>query len=141
MDLHTGEISTIPNSEGLFAPRWSPDGKRIVAQDTSGHGLMLYEIASQKWSELVPRSPTHIVMFPQWSMDGTSIYYWRYGPSPGVYIIRIKDSKTERLADLTGIAQVGNLGGLWGAVDPDGNPLILRMAHMDEIFALDLDLP
>ncbi len=52
MDLKTQEVSTIPGSEGLWSPRWSPDGKKIVAMTRIGDALMIYETTSGKWSEL-----------------------------------------------------------------------------------------
>jgi Tol biopolymer transport system component len=31
MDLKTNQDSALPGSDGLFAPRWSPDGRYITA--------------------------------------------------------------------------------------------------------------
>ena len=31
MDLNSRQISTIPDSEGFYSPRWSPDGRYIAA--------------------------------------------------------------------------------------------------------------
>jgi hypothetical protein len=56
------------------------------------------------------------------------------------YSIRIEDHKTKRLADLSGISTTGNTG-FWFAVDPDGSPLILRNAALNEVFALDFEAP
>jgi Tol biopolymer transport system component/DNA-binding winged helix-turn-helix (wHTH) protein len=138
MDLKTNKISTIPGSEGLFAPRWSPDGKSIVAQDQRVRTLMLYDLTSGKWSELVPPSPGHRVGYPQWSKDGKWIYYrvWASAPADGAYRILISEHRIEEIADMSGINMTG-----WTAFDPDGNPLILRDLSLNEIYALDVDLP
>jgi Tol biopolymer transport system component len=136
MDLRTHETTTIPGSEGLWAPRWSADGNRIVAQTTAVDGLMIYEITSRKWSELI-RTPGTVVGFPQWSKDGNSVYY----QSPAmVYRIRVRDHTTEKVADLSGIHYTG-FGGYWLAMTPDGSPLILRDASLHEIYALDFEAP
>ena len=140
MDLRTHEISTIPGSEGLWSPRWSPDGKRIMAQTSSGDALMIYETTFRKWSELIRPGPGQTVGFQQWSRDGKLVYYRAFGLKPAVYSIRIEDHKTERLADLSGIQTTGN-GGDWAAVTPDGSPLILRDVSLNEIYALDFEAP
>jgi Tol biopolymer transport system component/DNA-binding winged helix-turn-helix (wHTH) protein len=139
MDLRTRQISTIPGSEGLWSPRWSPDGKRIVAMTSASDALMIYETASRKWSALV-QPPGASVGFPQWSKDGTLVYYGATGPETGVYSIRIEDHETQRLADLSGIQTTGN-SGYWRAVDPDGSPLILRDVGLNEIYALNFVAP
>jgi Tol biopolymer transport system component/DNA-binding winged helix-turn-helix (wHTH) protein len=136
MDLRTHETSTIPGSEGLFSPRWSPDGKKIVALTRDNKALMIYEITSRKWSELVrPGTP---VGFPQWSTDGKLVYY---GAGTIVYSIRIEDRKIERVADFSGIQITGNISGGWLAMTPDGSPLILRDVSLNEIYALDFEAP
>ena len=140
IDLKSHEISTVPGSNGLFGPRWSPDGMRIVAQTAGVDRLMIYERASSKWSELVGSVPGRFVGFPQWSPDGRSIYYWVGGPENALNRIWIEDHRTEKLLDMSGIETTGN-SGYWGAVDPQGNPLILRAITLSEIYALDVDLP
>jgi serine/threonine protein kinase len=140
IDLKSHEISTVPGSNGLFGPRWSPDGMRIVAQTAGVDRLMIYERTSSKWSELVGSVPGRFVGFPQWSPDGRSIYYWAGGPDKALCRIWIEDHRTEKLLDMSGIETTGN-SGYWGAVDPQGNPLILRAITLSEIFALDVDLP
>ncbi len=138
LDLHTHKRSTVPGSEGLWSPRWSPDGKSIVALDTNMHSLMLGEIASGKWSELA-RSSVGTVGFPQWSTDGSLIYYLDFFQH-GMYSVRIKDHKIQKLADLSGVPITGAWG-QWAAVAPDGSPLILRNVGLNEIYSFDFDAP
>jgi Tol biopolymer transport system component len=143
MDLKNLEVSTIPGSEGLWSPRWSPDGQRIVAQTSAlgGSSLMIYEFPSRKWAELVRATPGHSLGFQQWSRDSKWVYYRDFGSNPGVYSIRLEDHKIEKIVDLTGIPTTGN-NYEWSAVDPDGNPLILRaIGALNEIYALDFEAP
>jgi Tol biopolymer transport system component/DNA-binding winged helix-turn-helix (wHTH) protein len=136
MDLKTHEISAVPGSEGLWAPRLSPDGKSIVALNTTLHSMMIGERGTGKWSELVRTSDT--VSFPQWSGNGSLVYYFM---QDAMYSIRVKDHKIEKLANISGIPTTGAWWGYWDAVDPDGSPLILRDMSMNEIYALDFDAP
>ncbi len=136
LDLKTYEKSPIPGSEGLWSPRWSPDGKSVVAANTELNALMLYEIASRKWSELIRRSSGTIIGYPQWSGDGKLVYYGSMQPGHAVYSVRVKDHKVEKVADYSDIRST-----TWLAVDPDGNPLIDRDIGLNEIYALDFEAP
>lgn len=102
------------------------------------HSLMLGEIASGKWSELA-RSSVGTVGFPQWSTDGSLIYYLDFFQH-GMYSVRIKDHKIQKLADLSGVPITGAWG-QWAAVAPDGSPLILRNVGLNEIYSFDFDAP
>jgi Tol biopolymer transport system component len=138
MDLKTHEISTVPGSEGLWSPRWSPDGKSIVALNHATHSLMIGEIGARKWSELVGPS-LETFGFPQWSSDGSLVYYRNF-TQDAMYSVRVKDRKVEKLADVSGIPITGNVGN-WTAFAPDGTPMILRDVSLNELYALDFDAP
>ena len=98
LDLKTRQVSTLPGSEGLFSPHWSPDGRYVVAMSRDSQKLMLFEFDTQKWSELVS-SPA---AFPNWSRDGRYIYFSNpYIAEPGLYRVRISDRKLESVASLS----------------------------------------
>jgi hypothetical protein len=50
--LFPKEVSTLPDSENLFSPRWSPDGRYIVGRPSDSRSLMLFDFATQKWQEI-----------------------------------------------------------------------------------------
>ena len=52
LDLTTHQVSTLPGSQGLYAPRWSPDGRYIVAESSHMTALHLFDFQTQKWTEL-----------------------------------------------------------------------------------------
>ena len=52
VDLASRRCRSVPGSEGLFSPRWSPDGRYLVAMPLDQRKLMLFDIAARKWSEL-----------------------------------------------------------------------------------------
>lgn len=142
MDLKTKKISTVSGSEDFLYPRWSPDGKSIVAQGKNFHSLVLFDLGSQKWSNLLEVPPSETVGFPQWSGDARFIYYrvTSGGVDDGAYRIGVADRKIQKIADMSGINTIGVSGG-WTAFDPKGNPFILRNTSLNEIYALDVDLP
>ncbi len=138
MDVNTGAVSALPGSEGLWAPKWSPDGERIVAINTLQTALMIYEFRTQKWSELIKHPGSDLVGFPQWSVDSRLVYYWSNGV---VYRVGIEGRKVEKVASSAGIPTTGTNSGFWASVAPDGSPIILRDLSMREVYALDLEAP
>jgi hypothetical protein len=54
---------------------------------------------------------------------------------------RISDSSLERIASLQDVRRTGVFGWPWVGLTPDDNPLILRDTGIEEIYALDVDLP
>lgn len=52
LDLATRQMTTVTGSDGLYSPRWSPDGKLIAAMPIDSTGLKIFELRTQKWSWL-----------------------------------------------------------------------------------------
>ncbi len=50
LDLKAQKVTTIPGSEGLFSPRWSPDGRYIAALSPDFTKVMLFDFKTQQWS-------------------------------------------------------------------------------------------
>src|SRR5216683_4732231 len=48
--LNSHRSSVVPGSEGLGAPRWSPDGQHISAISMTEEKLMLFDLKTQKWT-------------------------------------------------------------------------------------------
>ncbi len=136
LDLKTHRVSALPGSRGLFSPRWSPDGRYIVALPEDSLSLMLFDFQTQKWSQLAKGTAA----FPNWSKDGQSVYFLRWLDDPAVLRVRITDRKVEQVADLKNLPTVGNIGP-WLGLDPDDNPLVLKDIGVQDIYALDWEEP
>jgi serine/threonine protein kinase/Tol biopolymer transport system component len=136
VDVNTHQISTLPDSKGLFSPRWSPDGRYLVAMPFASRSLMLFDFATQKWDEIAKIT----LGFPNWSKDGDYIYFLHGEDQPSVMRIRIRDRKIERVADLKNFRQTGFYG-VWLGMSPDDSPLLLRDIGTQEIYALDWEAP
>jgi Tol biopolymer transport system component len=135
LNLNTHERLTLPGSEGLFSPRWSPDGDYIAALTVDGGSLRLFEVATQKWVELA-KLP---IGYPSWSRDSKFIFFDTAGSEPALYRVRISDRKLEQLVSLTNIRRTGTFA--WTGLAPDDSPLLLRDAGTEEIYALDWQAP
>jgi serine/threonine protein kinase/Tol biopolymer transport system component len=75
LDMKTNQITTLPGSQGLFSPRWSPNGQYLVAMHSNSTGLMLFDFKTRKWSMLFPG----VVGYPAWSHDGRYVYFAESG--------------------------------------------------------------
>ena len=135
LDLRTRQISTFPGSEGLFSPRWSPDGRYVAALPLDGSSLRLYDFATQKWSELA-KLP---MGYPSWSRDSKYIYFDSAGTDTAFYRVRVSDRKFERLVSLKNVRRTGTYQ--WTGLAPDDSPLLLRDVGTEEIYALDWQAP
>jgi Tol biopolymer transport system component len=135
LDLRTHEESTLPGSEGLYSPRWSPDGHYVAALPIDNESLRLYEVATQKWMELA-KLP---VNYPSWSQDSKYIYFDTIGSRAAFYRVQVRDRKLERLVSLTNLRRAGTYQ--WTGLAPDDSPLLLRDVGTEEIYALDWQAP
>jgi serine/threonine protein kinase/Tol biopolymer transport system component len=138
VDLKTLQVATLPGSEQLQIPVRSPNGRYLVACTVNGQKLMLFEFASQKWSEVASMS----VGFTQWSADSNYVYFdTGYSVDPAIYRVRIADHKLERIASLKDFrrAVTSFVDATWSGLTPDGSPLLMRDTGTQEVYALDFD--
>ena len=137
MDLKTRQTSTLPGSEGLYSPRWSPDGRYIAALRVGPENLWIFDVQAKKWTELTKLA----LGFPIWSRDSKYIYFDSAELPPKLYRVRISDHWLEQVADLRGMRLAQTAGGLLTGLAPDDSPLVLRDTGNQEIYRLDLELP
>ena len=141
-DLQSKRVSTLAGSNGLFAPRWSPDGKYIAAIATEGPGkLMLFDVATQKWTEAVGSQ----IGFPTWSQDGKYIYFQdsqNQDQRERIVRLRLSDRKIEKIVDVKDIGRLTTGTFVdWFGLAPDDSPLLARDISTQEIYALDMQWP
>ena len=140
VNLRTHAVSKVPGSGGLWSPRWSPDGRQILALSHAPDRLMLFDVDSQRWRELVAGQ----VSYPEWSQDGNYVYLTDQGkgrPATGIFRVRISDRKLEQVAGLKDFRQPMIDWGSWAGLAPDDSPLLLREAGTQDIYALDVEWP
>jgi Tol biopolymer transport system component/DNA-binding winged helix-turn-helix (wHTH) protein len=138
VDLRTRKVRKLPGSDGLWAPRWSLNGRYIVARSLDSQSLMLFDFRTQTWSALVTGA---YFGFANWSAEGQYVYYLRRGKQPAVWRVRVPDRKVEEIASLNDVRQTGFRGAIWTGLTPDDSPLILRDIGTQEIYALDFEAP
>jgi Tol biopolymer transport system component len=144
-DVKTHQISEFPGSRKLFAPRWSPDGRYLLAETVPEDKLRLYDVPNKTWHSVeVPRSINGF-SYLAWSHDSAFIYFDADVSNESKYFrLRIKDLKVEPLIDVKGKITrrfPAQLGGSWSGLGPGDTPLFVRDISTQEIYALDLQLP
>jgi len=139
-DLKTQQSSPLPESTGLFAPRWSPDGRYISAFTADQQKIVLYTVATGKWSDLATGVN---LQYPNWPGDGKWIYYETTGDKGAeLFRVEIATRRSQSLVNLKDIPRVNlPFGSLWSGLALDGSPLIMRDVSSREIYSLELQLP
>jgi Tol biopolymer transport system component len=114
VNLATRQVTIVPGSEGLFSPRWSPDGRYLVAMPLDQRKLMLYDFATRKWSELASGTFNN----PVWSKDGKYIYYQSYDEGSPIMRMAVFGGHTEEIAGFRDLPP-GATVGYWGLASED----------------------
>ena len=137
INLDTNQVTTLPGSEGLYSPHWSPNGRYVVAMPLSEDKLMLFDFATQRWTKLID-SPLGIGT-PRWSQDSEYVYFDRHIRDALVRVAR-SSHKLERVLDLKS-ANPNSSECDFDNMTSDGAPLISCWLDGGDIYALDLELP
>jgi Tol biopolymer transport system component len=137
LDLKTRQVTSIPGSNDMFSPRWSPDGRYLAALNLEpvSKKLFLYDFQTGKWSDWI-NDPAGIG-YPVWSSDGRSIDFWS---AKEIKRTKVGDSRSEDVFSLNSlnIYMIPEFGP-WSDSAPDGSRMFLRDASTNDIYALDLD--
>jgi len=135
VDIESRKLSIVSGSDGMWSPRWSPDGRYIAALGGVTGDLYVFEFATRQWRAL---RCDGVVNFPNFSHDGRFLYFLRYGRNQGVFRVPVTGGKVERVVKMTD----WHLTGFFGysmSLDPTDAPLVLRDTGSDDIYALTLD--
>lgn len=141
IDLASRQFSQVPGSEGLFSPRWSPDGHYLAAMTLDSAKIMLFDFGTQKWTVWVDEPGS--IGFPNWSADGKYLYYdTSFSQHSTFRRIKVGQTASDLVADLTDFHKYTAFPAFgWSSIAPDGSMLFVRDLSTDEIYALDLELP
>jgi len=73
LDLRTGKRSIVPESQGLIGGQWVSENT-LVAAPTNQAKLEIFDVRTQKWSDLVPGKLTDSVVNWVHSPDYKYVY-------------------------------------------------------------------
>ena len=134
LDLISHQVSTLPGSDGKFAPQWSPDGHFISAPSLESTSLYIFDMKTQRWLTL----NTGFHGYSAWSSDSHYIYFLRIRNGAAILRIPATGGEANMVVDLKGFPLTGT-GGLWLGLDPTDAPLMLRDVSTTDVYALTLE--
>ena len=133
--LATGAVDQIPASNGLFSPRWSPDGHFIAALSLDQTQVRLFNVTTQSWTTLAVPSGAD----PIWSSDSRYLYiHAALDPSQPIDRISIPDGHVDQVVRLAGSREHDAVDFVFGGLTRDNRPLIRARVFTGNFYSLDL---
>ncbi len=135
LDLKTMQTRTLQGSENLFSPRWSPDGKWVVALSLDQTRLLLYDVALGTWKVLATGSAAD----PVWSLDSKAVYFHAFAdPRSAILRVSIAGEPAKAVADITNLGLPTVNDYFFGGVTPTGAPIIKPRIGTGNLFSVRL---
>ena len=133
LELSTGKTTALPGSEGLFSPRWSPDGRWIAALSLDQKQIRLFDTQKQQWHNLAATSAAD----PVWSHDSKSLFVHSFMadqqpifridvPSGAIHQVATLDQLRSRDADY-----------FFSGLNQADQPLVLPRVGTSNLYSLD----
>lgn len=141
LDLKTRQVSTVHGSEGIFSPRWSPNGRYIAAISPGNTSLLLFDFQTQKWTNWLAKSGG-AVNYPVWAADSQSLYYDDFvNGAEAIRQIKVGKNEPEEVFELDSLERYLGPLGPWSGRAPDGSWMFVRDRSTQEVYQLSLELP
>ena len=135
LDLRTGALSRVPGSEGLFSPRWSPNGRYIVALSLDQRHAKLFDVTRQSWTEIQVPSAAD----PVWSPDSRFIFvHASLSRAQPIYRVDVSGNRVQEFARLDSASGADAVDYVLSGLGADGNPLVRARVQTGDLFMLDL---
>ena len=140
-DLRTGSRSFLPETKDLTGVQWVAEDL-MVAASRDHTKLVVFDVKTQKWSDLVPGPiPGGVVNWTH-SPDFKYLYYTTGGADSQVLRVRIDDHKVNMITSLKDLPRAtGPDGSTQLSVASDGSPVFTRDIGTQEIYALKMKWP
>ena len=133
LDLSTHAIRTLPGSENLFSPRWSPDGRWISALSLDQTRLVLYDVQRGTWRTLLRGSAADTV----WSSDSQSIFSHAFA-EPNSGIMRIPLNGADNLIADPSKTGLPSDDYRFSGITPNGAPIVEPGTSTGNLYSIDM---
>jgi Tol biopolymer transport system component len=134
--LPDNSVQQIPGSDGLFSPRWSPDGKYIAALTVDQTQVRLFTVATRTWSTL----PVPSGADPIWSSDSRYLFlHASLDPAQPIDRVTIPDGHVDERVRLADSREHDAVDYVFGGLTRDNRPLIRARVFTGNFYSLDLN--
>jgi Tol biopolymer transport system component/DNA-binding winged helix-turn-helix (wHTH) protein len=135
LNLKTGQTEPIPGSDGLFSPRWSPDGGYIAALTLDQRQVRLYTVATKVWTTLAVPSGAD----PRWSSDSKYLFvHASLDPAQPIDRIAIPGGQVQQIVRLADSREKDAVDYVFGGLTQDNHPLVRARVFTGNFYSLDL---
>jgi DNA-binding winged helix-turn-helix (wHTH) protein/Tol biopolymer transport system component len=135
LHLQTGATEQVPGSDGLFSPRWSPDGRYIAALTLDQRQVRLFTVATRAWTTLAVPSGAD----PVWSSDSRYLFlHASLDPAQPIDRVSIPDGHVEEIVRLADSRENDAVDFVFGGLTPDNRPMIRTRNFTGNLYSLDL---
>jgi Tol biopolymer transport system component/DNA-binding winged helix-turn-helix (wHTH) protein len=135
-NLQSQMRTTLPQSEGLFSPRWSPDGKWIAALTMAQDKVMLFDVVNQRWRELASTSAAD----PTWSSDSKAVFVHAFmAENQPIVKISVPSGEVKLVASSADFHSAEPSDYFFGGLTPEDLPLVRPRVGTGNLFTMDID--
>ena len=140
LDLETKKVSSMPGSDGYYAPLWSPDGQYLAAIQNPPKSQAIYSVKTKQWKQV--KVLEHDWGFFAWAPDSKSLYVMRglseaaTGEQTGIYRLKVPDGKWELFAKFTGLNAFLSGTQDFVSITPDGHIATMSDASVTQIYQM-----
>ena len=134
--LVTGAVEQVSGSNGLFSPRWSPDGRYIAALSLDQRQVRVFTVANQSWKTLAVPSGAD----PVWSADSRYLFiHASLDPAQPIDRVSIPDGQVNQIVRLADARRNDAVDYVFGGLTLDNRPLIRARVFTGNFYSLDLE--
>ncbi len=135
LNVQTGAITSVPGSNGLFSPRWSPDGRYIAALSLDQHQLLLFNLATEAWKTLAQTTAAD----PVWAANSGSIYFHAsLAKTQPIYRVAVPDGRLQQVTSLANFPD-SPTDYFFSGLTPGDAPIVRSRAATGDLYSLDLE--
>lgn len=135
VDLQSGSIETIPDSQNLRTARLSPDGKHLAALEPYRRELRVYNFEGKTWKTLASNVTGDNL---NWSHDSQFLFYDKaWGSNPAIIRVRLTDGRQYVVLPYSKLPATTGGYVRWFGLDPDDSPIVATATNYFEIYRVE----
>ena len=139
VDLRSGKVSLLPDSQGMIGP-WFATQDTLIAAANGSSKFVLFDFKTGKWTDLIA-SPDRFINW-EGSPDGKYFLYSTGGNNPTFFRMRLADHAVEEIASRKNLSVVDDpYMGSQVSVGVDNSVVVTRDIGTQEVYAISVKWP